>query len=86
MVKVSGVPYEVEMSPFNPLDYIKTKEQLDEYVSTYCAELEREAAMMRARMNRLEDELLVAQELIVKQNIELINMHNEQRLQKESKQ
>jgi len=86
MVKVSGVPYEVEMSPSNPLDYIKTKEQLDEYVSTYCAELEREAAMMRARMNRLEDELLVAQELIVKQNIELINMHNEKRLQKESKQ
>jgi hypothetical protein len=86
MVKVSGVPYEVELSPLNPLDYIKTKEQLDEYVSTYCAELDREAAMMRARMNRLEDELLVAQELIVKQNIELINMHNEQRLQKESKQ
>ncbi len=86
MIKVSGVPYEVDLQPYNPLDYIKTKEQLDEYVSTYCAELEREAAMMRARMNRLEDELLVAQELIVKQNIELINMHNEKRLQKESKQ
>ena len=77
MVKVSGVPYEVELSPLNPLDYIKTKEQLDEYVSTYCAELEREAAMMRARMNRLEDELRVANEMIIKQNIEGINLRNE---------
>ncbi len=38
MVKVSGVPYEVTLSPWNPLDYIKTKEQLDEYVSDALAE------------------------------------------------
>jgi hypothetical protein len=58
MPRVSGVPYEVELTPWNPLDYIKTKEQLDDYVSAYCAELERENAMMRARMDRLENELM----------------------------
>lgn len=37
MPKVSGVPYDVKLEgykEFNPLDYIKTKEQLDEYVSS----------------------------------------------------
>ena len=37
MPKVSGVPYNVKLEgyeEFNPLDYIKTKEQLDEYVSS----------------------------------------------------
>ncbi len=77
MIKVSGVPYEVDLQPYNPLDYIKTKEQLDEYVTAYCAELERESAMMRARTNRLEDELRVANEMIIKQNIEGINLRNE---------
>jgi len=36
MPKVSGVPYDVKLEgykEFNPLDYIKTKEQLDEYVA-----------------------------------------------------
>jgi len=37
MPKVSGVPYDVKLegyTEYNPLDYIKTKEQLDEYVSS----------------------------------------------------
>jgi len=36
MPKVSGVPYDVKLEgfkEFDPLDYIKTKEQLDEYVA-----------------------------------------------------
>ena len=74
MVKVSGVPYEVTLTPWNPLDYIKTKEQLDEYVSAYTAELERENAMMRARMDRLENELRISDELVNCLNIEVINL------------
>lgn len=74
MVKVSGVPYEVTLTSWNPLDYIKTKEQLDEYVSAYTAELERENAMMRARMDRLENELRISDELVNCLNIEVINL------------
>lgn len=36
MPKVSGVPYDVKLEgfkEFDPLEYIKTKEQLDEYVA-----------------------------------------------------
>jgi hypothetical protein len=54
MVKVSGVPYEVE---------------LPDMVS----ELERENFMLRARTERLEDELRNSDELLAKLNIELIN-------------
>jgi hypothetical protein len=54
MVKVSGVPYEVE---------------LPDMVS----ELERENFMLRARTERLEDELRTSNELLSKLNIELIN-------------
>ena len=54
MVKVSGVPYEVE---------------LPDMVS----ELERENFMLRARTERLEDELRTSNELLDKLNIELIN-------------
>ncbi len=74
--RVSGVPYEVELSPYNPLDYIKTKDDLDAYVSAYCAELERENAMMRARMQRLEDENRTLDALVFKLNTELINLKN----------
>jgi hypothetical protein len=74
MVKVSGVPYEVTLTPWNPLDYIKTKEQLDEYVTAYSAELERENAMMRARMDRLENELRISEELVNRLNIEVMNL------------
>lgn len=54
MVKVSGVPYEVE---------------LPDMVS----ELERENFMLRARTERLEEELRTSNELLTKLNIELIN-------------
>ncbi len=74
--RVSGVPYEVELSPYNPLDYIKTKADLDAYVAAYCAELERENAMMRARMQRLEDENRTLDAFVFKLNTELINLQN----------
>ena len=74
--RVSGVPYEVELSPYNPLDYIKTKDDLDAYVAAYCAELERENATMRARMERLEDENRTLDALVFKLNTELINLKN----------
>jgi hypothetical protein len=54
MVKVSGVPYEVE---------------LPDMVS----ELERENFMLRARTERLEEELKTTNELLTKLNFELIN-------------
>jgi hypothetical protein len=54
MVKVSGVPYEVE---------------LPDMVS----ELERENFMLRARTERLEEELRNTNELLTKLNFELIN-------------
>jgi hypothetical protein len=73
---VSGVPYEVELSPYNPLDYIKTKADLDAYVSACCAELERENAMMRARMERLEDENRTLDALVFRLNTELMNLKN----------
>ena len=57
MVKVSGVPYEVE---------------LPDIVS----ELERENFMLRARTERLEEELRNSDELLSKLNIELINERN----------
>jgi hypothetical protein len=57
MVKVSGVPYEVE---------------LPDMVS----ELERENFMLRARTERLEEELRTTNELLTKLNIELINERN----------
>lgn len=57
MVKVSGVPYEVE---------------LPDIVS----ELERENFMLRARTERLEEELRTTNELLSKLNIDLINERN----------
>jgi hypothetical protein len=57
MVKVSGVPYEVD---------------LPDMVS----ELERENFMLRARTERLEEELRNTDELLTKLNIELINERN----------
>jgi hypothetical protein len=57
MVKVSGVPYEVE---------------LPDMVS----ELERENFMLRARTERLEEELRNTNELLAKLNFELINERN----------
>jgi hypothetical protein len=63
MVKVSGVPYDVELP-----------HGLDE--SGVIAELERENAMMRARMERLENEVRISEELVNRLNIELLNLKN----------
>jgi hypothetical protein len=63
MVKVSGVPYDVEL-PYG----------LDG--DAIIAELERENKMMRARMERLEQEARTANELATMLNIELINLKN----------
>jgi hypothetical protein len=63
MVRVSGVPYEVEL-PSN-----------DDIIAT----LEHENRCMRARMDRLEDELKVANDLLAKMNIELLNFYNASR-------
>jgi len=63
MVKVSGVPYEVDLP-----------HGLDE--SGVIAVLERENAMMRARMQRLEDENRTLDALVFKLNTELINLKN----------
>jgi hypothetical protein len=71
MVRVSGVPYEVELEGFDKFkatDYAS----YDEMIMT----LEHENKCMRARMERLEDELRVANELLVKMNIELLNFYN----------
>jgi predicted nuclease with TOPRIM domain len=57
MVRVSGVPYEVEL-----VDMV--------------SELERENAMMRARMQRLEDENRTLDALVFRLNTELINLKN----------
>lgn len=76
MVKVSGVPYDVDLAPWNPLEYIKTKEQLDEYVAAYSVELERENMMMRARMERLENELRISEELVNILNVQLTNLRS----------
>lgn len=61
MVRVSGVPYEVQL--------------VDQYMNDI-SELERENRMMRARMERLEDELRVSNELLAKVNFELVNLKN----------
>ena len=61
MVRVSGVPYEVEL--------------VNQYMNDI-SELERENFMLRARTERLEDELRTSNELLTKLNIELINERN----------
>lgn len=62
MVKVSGVPYEVDLP----------KQSLDDLI----AELERENFMLRARNDRLEDQIKFVEEQVNKLNIELINERN----------
>lgn len=73
MVKVSGVPYDVSLPNFTEA------ESLDDTIAT----LELEIKLVRARNIRLEDELRVANEIIIKQNIENINLNNELRKLKE---
>ena len=61
MVRVSGVPYEVEL--------------VDQYMNDI-SELERENFMLRARIERLEDEVRTTNELLIKLNIDLLNEMN----------
>lgn len=61
MVRVSGVPYEVEL--------------VDQYMNDV-SELERENFMLRARIERLEDEVRTTNELLIKLNIDLLNETN----------
>ena len=58
MVRVSGVPYEVEL--------------VDQYQNDI-ETLEQENRLMRARMDRLEDELKTANELISRLSIQNMN-------------
>lgn len=60
MVKVSGVPYEVDLP----------------HESDVIAELERENVMIRARMQRLEDENRTLDALVFRLNTELLNLKN----------
>jgi hypothetical protein len=61
--RVSGVPYEVELVELvNNSDMIAT--------------LEQENRQMRARMDRLEDELRTTEELLTLARIELLNLQN----------
>jgi predicted nuclease with TOPRIM domain len=69
MVKVSGVPYDVDLPV--PQGNLPDLPSLDDMVAT----LEQENRQMRARMDRLEDELYVANEIMIKQNIENLNLH-----------
>lgn len=66
--RVSGVPYEVELAEKN-----QTVNDLIHDVDGLISELERENFMMRARMDRLEDELRLADEHISRLMIDLQN-------------
>jgi hypothetical protein len=68
MVRVSGVPYEVELKQKDG----ELKTLIDD-IDSLIMELERENFMLRARTERLEDELRTSNELLAKLNIELIN-------------
>ena len=71
MVRVSGVPYEVELKQKDG----ELKTLIDD-IDSLIMELERENFMLRARTERLEDELRTSNELLSKLNIELINERN----------
>lgn len=76
MVRVSGVPYDVAVE-----STFKTVQEALEYHHNVVSMLETEINLVRARNDRLEYELQVANELLIKQNIELINFHNQQKAQ-----
>lgn len=63
MAKVSGVPYEVNLPNYSE----------HEVTQDMIATLEYENNCLRARNQRLEEELRVANDLLVKQNKELLN-------------
>ena len=76
MVRVSGVPYDVDVE-----STFKTVQEALEYHHNVVSMLETEINLVRARNDRLEYELRVANELLIKQNIEVINFHNQQKAQ-----
>jgi hypothetical protein len=65
--RVSGVPYMVDLA--ESIFMGKTELSHEETIAT----LEQENRLMRARMDRLEDELRVANELIHKLNLKILN-------------
>ena len=78
--RVSGVPYEVDIpegyEQFKATDYAS----YDEMIAT----LEQENRQMRARMDRLEDELRTANELLTKAHIDLLNERRRARYYEEN--
>lgn len=64
--RVSGVPYEVELAEKN-----QTLNNLIDDVDSLIAELERENLLMRARMDRLENELSIAEAEVARLKINL---------------
>ncbi len=71
MVRVSGVPYEVELKQKDG----ELKNLIDD-IDSLIMELERENFMLRARTERLEEELRTTNELLSKLSIDLINERN----------
>jgi Skp family chaperone for outer membrane proteins len=71
MVRVSGVPYEVELKQKDG----ELKNLIDD-IDSLIMELERENFMLRARTERLEEELRTTNELLIKLNIDLLNEMN----------
>lgn len=69
--RVSGVPYEVELAEKN-----QTFNNLIDDVDSLIAELERENLLMRARMDRLENELSIAEAEVARLKINLENERN----------
>ena len=74
-ISVSGVPYKVEMD-LTVKAKDETMNSLISDIEDLVAELERENMMMRARMDRLENELKIAEEHISKLVIDLQNERN----------
>ena len=68
MVRVSGLPYGVQKDG-------ELKTLIDD-IDFLIMELERENFMLRARTERLEEELRNTNELLTKLNFELINERN----------
>jgi ABC-type phosphate transport system auxiliary subunit len=64
--RVSGVPYEVELAEKN-----QTFNNLIDDVDSLIAELERENLLMRARMDRLENELRLAEAEVARLKINI---------------
>lgn len=72
MVKVSGVPYDVDLSHI----YEGNKQPTDIINDGMIAVLEQENRQMRARMERLEDENRRLEEEVVLLRIQLCNAEN----------